>query len=250
MTEGETAYHKAFGRYSYSPPVLLLTILLAILGFQATIRELRLTLLSLATTVLLLINTLAIATLIWTYAVSSWGLHDLGESRLKLQSFLEDRLMGARPIGNIALSSTLAYFGGLLLIFLLFPSYFLAVPAFEALFTILVALGIIMFFLPLNSLHKQLVREKTRHQKELNSQLLAIKHVGQTGLADGPPSMERMEKAITELFRLKDLEITERKLASSPTWPFDVQLLVKLITLVLSVTAALLARVIINFLRL
>jgi len=48
---------------------------------------------------------------------------------------------------------------------------------------------------------------------------------------------------------MKDLEITERKLASTPTWPFDVQLIVKLITIILSVTAALLARVIINLLR-
>lgn len=250
MTEGETGYHRAFGRFGSKPPVILLTILLTPLAFQATITSLRLSILPVATTVLLVINTFAIASLIWTYAICSWGLHQLGESKLQLKSFLEDRLMGGRPIGSIALSSTLTYFGTILLVFLLFQSYFLSDIAFEALLILLIALGVFMFFLPLNSIHKQLRSEKIRYQKELNTQLLVIKQAGQTSLADGPPSMERMSQAITELFRLKDLEITERRLASAPTWPFDVQLIVKLITIVLSVTAALLARVIINFLRL
>lgn len=250
MSGGEPAYHVAFRRFSSTPPVLLLSIPLGIFAFQATIQQTHIGIQFVTSSIILVINTLAISTFVWTYSASSWGLHKLGESKLELRSFLEDRLMGARPIGNIALSSTVAYLGGILLIFLLFPSYFLAYPAFQALLIFFLALGILMFFLPLNSVHKQLVREKSRHQKDLNQQLLSIKQSSQTGHLDGPASIERMESKITDLVKLKDLEITERKLASSPTWPFDVQLLVKLITIVLSVTAALLARVIINILRL
>ena len=250
MSGGESAYHVAFRRFGSSSPVLLLSIPLGIFAFQATIQQTHIGIQFVATSILLVINTIAVSSFIWTYAASSWGLHKLGESKLELRSFLEDRLMGARPIGSIALSSTVAYLGGILLIFLLFPSYFLAYPAYQALLIFFLALGILMFFLPLNSVHKQLVREKSRHQKELNQQLLSIKQSSHKNHLDGPASMERMENKITELVKLKDLEITERKLASSPTWPFDVQLIVKLITIILSVTAALLARVIINILRL
>jgi hypothetical protein len=52
-----------------------------------------------------------------------------------------------------------------------------------------------------------------------------------------------------QLARMKDLEITEKKLAGTPTWPFDVNLLAKLITIILSVTAVLLSRIITNFLH-
>jgi len=78
-----------------------------------------------------------------------------------------------------------------------------------------------------------------------DQQLLTIKHKSEEYSVEDPP----VGKVLTEILRIKDLEITERKIANTPTWPFDVQLMVKLITIILSVTAALLARIIINLLR-
>ena len=147
MSGGESAYHVAFRRFGSSPPVLLLSIPLGIFAFQATIQQTHIGLQFVATSILRVINTIAVSTFIWTHAASSWELHKLGESKLELRSFVEDRLIGARPIGNISLSSTVAYLGGLLLIFLLFPSYFLGYLAFQALLIFFLALGILMFFL-------------------------------------------------------------------------------------------------------
>ena len=74
---------------------------------------------------------------------------------------------------------------------------------------------------------------------------MTMKQESQAYSVEDPP----VGKVLAEILRMKDLGITERKLANTPTWPFDVQLIVKLITIILSVTAALLARVIINLLR-
>jgi hypothetical protein len=46
-----------------------------------------------------------------------------------------------------------------------------------------------------------------------------------------------------------EVEMLDRKIASLPTWPFDIQVVSRFITIVLSVTAVLLARVITNFLH-
>jgi hypothetical protein len=56
----------------------------------------------------------------------------------------------------------------------------------------------------------------------------------------------------TELARLTDLqqlEVLDRKISALPTWPFDIQVVSKFITIVLSVTAVLLSRVITGFLH-
>ena len=60
-----------------------------------------------------------------------------------------------------------------------------------------------------------------------------------------------LDDAHTRLTRLTDLqevEMLDRKIASLPTWPFDIQVVSRFITIVLSVTAVLLSRLITNFL--
>jgi hypothetical protein len=251
MSGGEAAYHSVFGRLTSNRPIVLLALILEALALPTTSTMLGFSVLSAYSLSTQFVVLLAFACFIWEYSVSSWGLHKLGQSQLRLKSFLEDRFMGARSIGNVALSLTLAYLGGLVLFFL-DSATFLPVttnPGFESFFLVLLAFGIIMFFLPLNSVHKKMQAEKTDRQRELSHQFLEIKEASQVHSSNAPSSIENVEKAISDLLRLKDLEITDRKLASTPTWPFDVQLLAKLITIILSVTAVLLSRIITNFLR-
>jgi hypothetical protein len=245
MSGGEAAYHSAFGRISNSLPPLVLTLVLMVPILPAIVPNPHPSILVSYSLISLFVNGLAVATYVWSYATSSWGLHRLGDSQLKLKSFLEDRTMGAKAIGSVALSLTVAYLGGTLLVFLLFFSYFLISLSFQVVIYAFIALGIIMFFLPLNSVHKKMQAEKLGQQRALTRQLMTLKQESQAYLVEDPP----VGKVLTEILRMKDLEITERKLANTPTWPFDVQLIVKLITIILSVTAALLARVIINLLR-
>jgi hypothetical protein len=251
MSGGEGAYHSVFGRLTSNRPIILLTIILEALALPTTGTMLGFSALSGYSLITQFVVLLAFACFVWEYSVSNWGLHKLGQSQLKLRPFLEDRFMGARSIGNVALSSTVAYLGGLLLFFL-DSATFLPVTTnlgFAGFFLVLLALGIVMFFLPLNSVHKKMQAEKAERQRELSRQFITIKQATQVQSSNGPGSVENVEKAITDLLRLKDLEITDRKLASTPTWPFDVQLLAKLITIVVSVTAVLLSRIITSFLH-
>jgi ABC-type multidrug transport system fused ATPase/permease subunit len=178
-------------------------------------------------------------------------MHRLGQSELRLKSFLEDRFMGARPIGNVALSSTIAYLGGLLILAFQLDTFLPIFTniSFQLFFTVLLILGIVMFFLPLNSVHRKMQSEKRNHQKELGKMFLSIKQRGQAYADKNSGSKEDVQSSITELVRLKEFEITERRLAGTPTWPFDIQLLTKLITIILSVTTGLFARVIASLLH-
>lgn len=245
MSGGEAAFHAAFGRISNSLPAVILALVLIVPILPAVVPNPHPSILASYALISLFVNGLAVATYVWSYAISSWGLHRLGESQLRLKSFLEDRTMGAKAIGSVALSLTVAYLGGTLLVFLLFSSYFLISLSFQGVIYAFISLGIIMFFLPLNSVHKKMQAEKLGQQRALMRELLTMKQESRAYSVEDPP----VGKVLTEILRMKDLEITERKLANTPTWPFDVQLIVKLITIILSVTAALLARIIINLLR-
>src|SRR5215831_4916220 len=167
MSDGEAAYHSAFRRITSTPPVLILGVVLTLTTIPAVTRSLNLSIQLTYTLVSLFVIAIAVATYVWSYAWSSWGLHKLGESDLKLRSFLEDRTMGANAIGSLALSQTVAYFGGILLVFFLFFSYLVSSLSFQALISAFFAVGIIMFFLPLNSLHKKMQAEKLDRQKTL-----------------------------------------------------------------------------------
>lgn len=251
LPQGESAYDMFFGRMSENLPVLVLTAILFIIAFPLADPSFHLSILPVELLFSTFINSLAIATLMWEYASISWGLHKLGESQLQLRPFLEDRMRGLGPIGNVSLSSTVVYLLGVFFVVLLFPSSFLTQTAYQLVASYFLLLGIVMFFLPLNSVHKKMQAEKMRNQRELTVRFLSIKtRTSSVGSVDGPLSLERVENTMTHLVALKDIELTKKELAATPTWPFDVQLIVKLITIILSVTAALLSRIIINILKL
>ena len=249
MQGGEVAYQSIFGRVTKTRPILLLTIFLEALAFLSTLQGRSFSITSGLDVITQVLLILAFATLIWEYSVSNWGLHKLGTSHLKLKSFLEDRFMGAKTIGNLALSLTSAYLVGVLLFFL-DTLTFLSIPLllFAIFYLVLLALGITMFFLPLDSLHKKMLTEKIENQRELSREFLAIKNSYATGSADASAASQTVEESVTQLVRLKDLEMTENRLGKTPTWPFDIQLLAKLVTIVLSVTAVLLTRLITDYL--
>lgn len=249
MVQGERAYDSIFGRVNNTRSIILLSVVLEALAFTSTLPGRSVSIISVLDVLTQVILIVAFASLIWEYSVSSWGLHKVGSSQLKLKSFLEDRFMGARTIGNMALSLTTVYLVGLVLFFLDTATFLPVLTApFELFYLTLLAVGVVLFFLPLNSLHKKMLAEKGDRQRELSDRFLALKQSNQNNSLDGQASTQSVGKAIWELIQLKDFEITERKLASTPTWPFGIQLLAKLVTIVLSVTAVLLTRLITDYL--
>jgi hypothetical protein len=250
---GTEDYHRAFDRMTQTLPVLVMTLV-----FGTIILVGRLSgggpgglplnpFLILANVIVVYLGSLAFSTYFWEFAVASWGLHKLGGSSLKLGSFLEDRMMGARPMGSLALSLAVAYFGGLLFAALLFSTINPATLANQWPFIAFLLLGVALFILPLNSIHTKMQAEKRRLLREINARYPAL----------GPNTLQPKENAtmtdvqagLARLTDLQEVEMLDKRISTLPTWPFDINVASKFITIVLSVTAVLLSRLITNFLH-
>ena len=247
---GAEDYHRAFGRMTDTMPVLVLTAVFGtlILTGRASSGGLPLNpFLILANIIVVYLGSLAFSTYLWEFIVASWGLHKLGASSLKLGSFLEDRMMGARPMGNLALSLAVAYFGGVLFAALLFSTISPATLANQWPFIGFLLLGVALFLVPLNSIHAKMQAEKRKLLQEINA-----RYPGLSPDAVQPrenATMADVQAGLARLTDLREVEMLDRKISSLPTWPFDINVASKFITIVLSVTAVLLSRLITNFLH-
>jgi hypothetical protein len=250
LAGGEQDYHRAFGRMTQSAPVIafggFLTVI--VLALYASLGLLPITPWILVLNIIIVfLNVLAFMTYFWEFAVASWGLHKLGGPSFRLGAFLEDRMMGSRPMGNLALLLTLPYYGGLLLTDLLFSTFLPSSLFGTLLFLVFIFLGVALFVLPLNSIHAKMEGEKRRLLREVGARYPRL------SLDPSPPketaTLDDVHAGLTKLTDLQEVEMLDRKIASLPTWPFDIQVVSRFITIVLSVTAVLLSRVITNFLH-
>lgn len=245
IPEGERGYHSFFGSLNRTGPILLLALFLQAVAFTLPVNYPSLSATGIFSVVSRFIILLTFACFIWEFCSTEWGLHEIGESSVRLRSFMEDRFMGTKSLGNLALSLTLAYLAGVLLLFLNFANQFGIIELWlEGFFFILLGIGVVMFFLPLNSVHKKMQAEILRNQKELGQEYLKIKKQNAGRSLDRSASLDGIESGIIELVQWQNLQYTERKYAGALAWPFDIQLLAKLMTVVLSVATILIAQVI------
>ena len=250
LSGGEQDYQSAFGRMTQTAPVIIVaaflgTVLLSLyasLGVLPAIPSV-----IVINVIIVYLNVLAFSTYLWEFLTASWGLHKLGGSSLRLGSFLEDRMMGSKPMGNLALSLAAAYFGGLLLTYLLLSTFLPSSIFGTALFFAFLVLGVALFFLPLNSIHSRMQAEKHNLIKEVVARYPRLNP--DPSLRKGTATMDDLHTHLARLTDLQEVEMLDRKIASLPTWPFDIQVVSRFITIVLSVTAVLLSRVITNFLH-
>ena len=253
LSGGERDYHQAFGRMTQTAPVVIFTASFGtiLLSTYASIGILPTApLLIVANIIVVYLAILGFTTYLWEFAIASFGLHKLGGSSLRLESFLEDRMMGSKPMGNLALSLTTAYYGALLITFLLFstflPSSIPSIPS-TAIFYAFLLLGVMLFFLPLNSIHAKMQAEKRRLIRELGSRYSRLNQ--DTSPPTEKATLDDVRSGLARLTDLRELEMLDRKVTSLPTWPFDIQVVSRFVTIVLSVTAVLLSRLITNFLH-
>ena len=247
---GVEDYGRAFGRMTQTAPVLIMTLVFGTLILTGRSSSGGLSLnpfLILANIVVVYLGSLAFSTYFWEFAVASWGLHKLGGSSLRLGSFLEDRMMGARPMGTLALSLAVAYFGGVLFAALLFSTISPATLANLWPFIAFLLLGVALFLLPLNSIHAKMQAEKRRLLQEINARYPKLS--ANTAQPRENATTADIQAGLARLCDLQEVEMLDKRISSLPTWPFDINVASKFITIVLSVTAVLLSRLITNFLH-
>lgn len=249
--EGEETFHKAFGRLSN--PVgqisaMLVISIFSVLYFFRLFRFSDLIHLGFAVSTLFLFA-VAWGSAFWVYLGSLTGVYVLGKNQLKLKSFYDDTMLGVRPLGSLSLRLTIVYLAvsGL---GALATSFFPDIVSILLLSSFTV-LGVALFFLPLTGIHRLMQQEKDREHALIRHELSdlvqkpkqQVSHSINTTLAD-------LENLFRDFRALLALDLSERKVLSVPTWPYDSKILSQLTIVAISVTAIIIAQFIIVALHL
>lgn len=183
---------------------------------------------------------LSYGTFVWVYISSIRGLYNLGKEPLKLVSYYEDLHLGLKPFGSLSLRLTLVYFVGIGLVFL----SFLSVPTIlDIALLVLIALGVIMFFLPLRTLHHKMCEEKRLAHKALNKHFKII-----ADILDRPS--KNIQLTMKDIRNLFALEIAERRVSGISEWPFYLSQLRWLSAFALAIGTTVITRYVLSFLTL
>ncbi len=233
--DGEVALHRTFGPVAARwPPVVVGAVVFAV-SFLALPGQAG----GITSPVELVLRTLsypfaylAYGTFIWAYVSAVRGLHAFGKEDLRLRSHYEDRFLGLRPFGSLSLSIAGVYFLGMSLVFF----SFLNVPGLLAgLLIVLIALGVVLFFLPLDTMHRRLREEKARAHASLTHHFRRVEQILAPPGGSAPATAD-------DVHRLMALDLAERRAAAISEWPFDMRTLSWLGAIVLSVIAAVVTR--------
>jgi hypothetical protein len=234
LPNGEKEYHMLFGRISAYRPQLILFILFWVLTFFSfTSDPFRFLIDNISYSTVL---SLGVSSTLWTYYSASRGIHKMGAVSMNLRPYFADPLLGLRPIGSLALYLAGAYFAALIL-GLLNTLAFPTPPSGYIAIGVMTLLGFVFFFLPLMRLHRRMLLQKKVERSKIAEKMAGVFRVDSEGNEQ------------TEMARMFKLDIMERKISSIAGWPFDIQILGRLLVIGLSVTTVLLARVIAFYLK-
>lgn len=215
---GEEDFHKAFRRVSLpKPPILLATVFGLLIIIPTVLPESPGPgTPSPVVGILRLITFFGVATFIWVYVSSLKGLHELGKGPLRLKAFYEDGMLGTRPIGSFSLHLAFSYLAPLGLVLL--ATTILPDPSSTALLTFLTVLGIVMFFLPLNSIHQTMLEAKRKEQASIRTRSLQlILRPNVNGSETSEATLKDLETRLSDLARLQALDMAQREVASLHT---------------------------------
>ncbi len=166
-----------------------------------------------------------------------WGLYQFGRKKLRLIPFSQDRWLGARELGSLSFTFTSIYFVGLTLFTIqaVLGGMTGASSIVNLLFmTSLPPLGVVLLLAPLVSAHHRMAEVKANEVSRLREQSeVILNDVLHAGKEDN-----------TQYPKLLALEALEKKTSSIPTWPFATHVLGQLVTVMLSVVALVVFRII------
>jgi hypothetical protein len=173
-------------------------------------------------------------TVAWVYVTLQLGLNRLGRGHLTLEAYRGDRSLGLRPVGRLAFTGFWMLFGsvGPLVVtgFTDLPGVFLGIAVLAA--------GLGLFFLSLRRVNRQMVAVKQRElQLALDLYMQAYRPVRDQ------PSLEMLQRQAGLLKAAEDLEKRAERIME---WPFDEPTFARVVTIASSVTAAIIARLILG----
>lgn len=182
---------------------------------------------------------LVYGTFIWTYLSSIKCLYDLSRQPLRLAEFYEDDHLGMKSLGSLSISLALVYFLGLGLIFFSFLS---VPPPLEFAVVIMILAGVILFFLPLFTIHHKMLEKKRNEREKLKS------HYTQLLKSIDEPLQTGGVAEVKHLRHMMAVEIIDRHITAIPEWPIDARSWTRLSAIVLTVIISIFTRIVLTFL--
>ncbi len=249
--EGEENFHKAFGRLSRPVGQILAMLVIGIIAIFYFWRLFSFSdffHLAFATGTVFLFS-VAWGSVFWIYLSSLTGVHDLGRNPLRLKSCYDDAMLGLRPLGSLSLQLTIVYLSisGLGAL----ATAFFADAVSIILLSSFTVLGVALFFLSLTSIHRLMLQEKDREhaliRRELSNLVRKPKHQVSNSLNT---TLADLEGLLMDFRDLLAFDLSERKVMSVPSWPVDSRILSQLALVTFSVTASIIAQIIIVALHL
>jgi hypothetical protein len=182
---------------------------------------------------------LVYGTFIWTYVSSIKCLYDLSRQPLRLAEFYEDDHLGMKSLGSLSLSLALVYFLGLGLIFFSFLS---VPPPLEFAVVVMILAGVILFFLPLITIHQKMLDKKWEEREKLKSHYThVLKFIDE-------PSRNGDTIEVKHLRYMLAVDIIDRQVTAIPVWPIDSRSWTRLSAIVFTVVVSIISRIGLTFL--
>jgi hypothetical protein len=153
---------------------------------------------------------LPLMTALWTYLAVLIGLDRLGRRKLDLDdAFPADPLLGLGPVGSLAFSVFLIFVAGFVPVLLVsFVN-----PTFLILDLVLFVPGVVLFFLSLYRLHRQMSETRSRHVRRARGLYMRAQvPLWESGDLEAWRRESGLLQAVGEI---------ERRASSISTWPFS-----------------------------
>jgi MFS family permease len=254
LPEDEETFHQVFSPICHLRPPLIIGTILVLLAQLQIYPELPTNYVRFAESYIanlvyifiwVLFWLMVVGTFLWVYFGSIRGLYQLGTKALQLKSFHEDKTLGTRPIGALSLTFASLYIIGIglaiLLVLILLPQ--ISIPFFTGLLATLILIGIVFFFLPLYSVHKRMLEAKRFEQETVRQQISKVfeKSTNRSSEKDLGEALDRLTTIIA-------VDVTKGELETIPTWPVDVPILSRFVTIIFSVIGILIANYVMIYL--
>jgi hypothetical protein len=159
-------------------------------------------------------------------------------------------MLGLRPIGSLSLSFAFTYFLGLGILALLpivIRSGSNASLSYIGLLLVLTLLGVVIFFFPLNTIHKKMTEVKKLEQEVLRKKMSkAIQDESKSRTDDSQLSISDTNEMLSIVTKALIISITRDEVAEMPTWPFDISIISRLSAMLVTIITIILANLILR----
>ena len=159
---------------------------------------------------------------VWTYAASLYGLWRLCRRPLRLVPHLDDAYLGTRPLGRLSLSFAMAFFAGVAIIGLWLAAGGTSRIGTIAFVSTTIA-GLVFFFLPLYSVHQQMVVAKHVESARSTARLRRIFRDTKDESGSAPREID-----LADLHAAIGWGFVDARVRGIRTWPFDTTIVVRL----------------------